>query len=272
MKKIFLIPLLTLVCSVMAFAVDITSRSELQSFLEADGTNSGVIAANLDLGEQGVHFLVAGTKELTINDGVTVAIKSAFADKFVEHPYDEASQVAGFCFFVPEGAKLIVKGNGTIAADRSAIYVAEGGELIIGEESKASQLNITTSEARVKNRAVVVKGDAKIYNAHIVARNGALWNAGSILIDGGIYHGQASTSDTYMVDSYEGNLYTYAFNSRGIAVLKNATFLGVHGSVSPEEDGRMDIIGCTLATDPANYPYTLTCRHHISPIYLYGMI
>ena len=245
---------MTLFTCVMAWA---GAAEDFVAYLQGSSTDPFVVSENIDLTVEGQHIVVAGTKEVTINEGVTLSLKSAFADKAIENGYDTEAKIAGFCFFVPEGAKLIVKGNGTIAADRSAIYVAEGGELVIGEESKASQLNITTSEARVKNRAVVVKGDAKIYNAHIVGRSGALWNAGSILIDGGIYHGQASTSDTYMVDSYNGDLYTYAFNNRGTAVLKNATFLGVHGSVSPEEDGRMDIIGCTLATDPANYPYTL---------------
>ena len=257
---------------VMAFAVDITSRAELQSFLETAGTNSGVIAANLDLSAEGAQFVVAGTKDLTINDGVTLSLKSAFADKAVEAVYSDEEKLAGFCFRVPNGAKLTLKGNGTIAADRSVVLVEKGGELVIGEESKASQLHVTTFEARVKNRIVVVKeGTATIYNANMLGRNGVLWNSGTIKIDGGIYHGQSSYSDNTKVEDALQDQYTYAFNSRGIAVLKNATFLGCHGSVSPEENGRMEIDNCTIKTDPANGAYSGASSFHGLYICTYGI-
>ena len=247
---------------VMAFAVDITNRAELQSFLETAGTNSGVIAANLDLSDEGEQFVVAGTKDLTINEGVTLSLKSAFADKAVEAPveatYESEENRNGFCFRVPNGAKLTIKGDGTIAADRSIIFVEDGGELTIGESSKASQLKMTTNEGRVKNRILVVKeGTAYLYNAKLTGRSGVVWNSGTIKVDGGIYKGQSSSSDntTNTPGFIGGSQYTYLFNSRGTAVLKNASFLGCHGGVSPEEGGKMEIDGCILKTDPANGAY-----------------
>ena len=274
MRKIYSLVLIAaaLLVGTNAWAVNITSRSELQSFLTTAGTNTGVIAADLNLSDLGQQFVVAGTKELTINNGVTLSLKSAFADKAVEAVYSDEEKLAGFCFRVPNGAKLTLKGNGTIAADRSVVLVEKGGELVIGEESKASQLHVTTFEARVKNRIVVVKeGTATIYNANMLGRNGVLWNSGTIKIDGGIYHGQSSYSDNTKVEDALQDQYTYAFNSRGIAVLKNATFLGCHGSVSPEENGRMDIDNCTIKTDPANGAYSGASSFHGLYICTYGI-
>ena len=264
---------MAMLCTVMAFAVNITSRSELQSFLEADGTNSGVIAANLDLTAEGAHFLVAGTKELTINEGVTVAIKSAYEDKEEEQPngYDGR----GFCFYVPNGANLTVKGNGTIAADRSVFYVAEGGELTIGESTKASQLKVTTSEGRVKNRIVVVKGNASVYNADIVGRSGVIWNSGPILIDGGTYLGKSSATDgtaskSGLVDPLSDQ-YTYAVNGQGAMILKNATIKGVHGALCPSAGGRVEVDNCTIISDPAFADYTGADSYYGMYLSTYGI-
>ena len=251
---------------VMAFAVNITSRSELQSFLEADGTNSGVIAANLDLTAEGAHFLVAGTKELTINEGVTLSLKSAYADKEEEQPngYDGH----GFCFYVPAGANLTIKGNGTIATDRSVFYVAEGGELTIGESSKVSQLKITTSEGRVKNRVVVCRGNANVYNADVIARSGIFWNAGTswVKIDGGTYYGKSSNTDgtaskSGLVEPLT-NQHTYAVNAQGTIILKNATIKGVHGGICPADNGRLDVDNCSIMVSPDFADYAGAASYH----------
>ncbi len=245
MKKFFLIPLMTLCTCVMAFAVDITSRSELQSFLEADGTNSGVIAANLDLTAEGAHFLVAGTKELTINDGVTLSLTSAYNEQEEEQPngYDGH----GFCFYVQDGAKLTVKGNGTIAADRSVFFVEEGGELTIGEVSKATQLKVTTSVSNVKQRMVVAKGVASLYNANMSGRSGAIWSNAKLLIDGGTYLAKSSSTDNVAPLTAQ---HTYAVNAQGYSViLKNATIKGVHGGVAPAAGGHVEVDNCTLIAD-----------------------
>ena len=79
--------------------------------------------------------MVAGTKELTINEGVTLSLKSAYTEQEEEQPngYDGH----GFCFYVQNGANFTVKGDGTIAADRSVFFVEEGGELTIGEGTDA---------------------------------------------------------------------------------------------------------------------------------------
>ena len=257
---------MTCLSCVMAFAVDITSRSELQSFLETAGTNSGVIAADLDLTAEGAHFLVAGTKELTINEGVTLSLKSAYEDKEEEQPngYDGH----GFCFYVPAGANLTVKGNGTIATDRSVFYVAEGGELTIGESSKASQLKITTSEGRVKNRVVVCKGNANVYNADVIARSGIFWNTGTswVKIDGGTYYGKSSSTDgtaskSGLVDPLSGQ-FTYAVNAQGTIILKNATIKGVHGGICPADNGRLDVDNCSIMVSPDFADYSDASSYH----------
>lgn len=252
---------MAMLCTVMAWAVNITNRSELQSFLEANGTNSGVIAADLDLTAAGVHFLVAGTKELTINDGVTLSLKSAWQDK-AEEQLSDGQHSDGFCFYIAGDAKLTVKGNGTIAADRSVFFVENGGELVIGEESKASQLNVTTSEGRVKNRIVVVNYDGKatVYNGNFVGRSGVFLTFSLLKIDGGTYLGKSSDTDktaskSGLVDPLSGQ-YTYAINCQGTTILKNATVKGVHGCVCPAANGRLEIDNCTIISSPAFADYS----------------
>lgn len=262
---------MAMLCTVMAWAVNITTSSELQSFLETAGTNTGVIAA--DLTGTGVHFLVAGTKELTINNGVTLSLTSAYNDKEEEQPngYDGH----GFCFYVQNGANLTVKGDGTIAADRSVFFVEEGGELTIGESSKATQLKVTTSEGRVKQRIVVVKGSASVYNADMVGRSGVIWNSGPILIDGGTYLGKSS--DTDKTASKSGlvaplsDQYTYAVNGQGAMILKNATIKGVHGALCPAAGGRVEVDNCTIISDPAFADYTGADSYYGMYLSTYGI-
>jgi len=258
MKKLFLIPLLTLMCSVMAWG---GVAEDFVAYLQGSSTDAFTVSENIDLTAEGQHIVISGTKVVTIADGVTVAITSAYTDKEEEQPngYDGH----GFCFYVPEGANLTVKGNGTIAADRSVFFVAEGGELTIGEASKASQLNITTSEARVKQRIVVAKGSAYVYNANIIGRSGIFWNTGLLKIDGGTYLSKSSDSDrTHVEGAMQSSLFTYALNAQGSTILKNATIKAVHGGVCPAANGKLEIDNCTIIADPAFADYSGAASYH----------
>ena len=98
MKKLFLIPLLTLVCSVMAWATDITTGADLKSFLTTAGTAEATVTEDVDISDQGT-ITMKGTKTLTINEGVTVYY---------------LRQSSGPNIKVPTGTSLTLLGSGTI--------------------------------------------------------------------------------------------------------------------------------------------------------------
>lgn len=218
------------------------SLKDFVDFLTAEGTNSLVVAEDLDISTVG-QIEVKGTKTLTINSGVKVLYKR---------------QSAGANILVPVGAKLTVLGSGTFQpANGTAIETSSNssaqvgnraidvsGELVVGaiDDDDNCPHFITTSIARGSAITTNNGGVTTINNARVQAASAAIWNEGTMYINGGTY---TSTATTY--NGINGNWYNYCIRNQAKMVLKNATVVANHGAVSCEGgDGTLEIHNCNL--------------------------
>ena len=187
--------------------VAVMASDNLGAYLNGDTETPFTVSTNTNLGAIGL-VRVKGNKKITINEGVTVS-----GTYKVRYP----------SILVPNGAKLTIEGDGTIAADRSPIVVEKGGELIIGKADKSDQLKITTSYNKSVNLAITNYGKTTINNAEIHAKSAVAQTYGEMTILGGIYTSEASTATAHK--------YCITSDNEGQLTLKNSTVKGVHGAI-----------------------------------------
>lgn len=187
--------------------VAVMASDNLGAYLNGDDETPFSVSANINLDAIGL-VRVKGTKKITINSGVTVS-----GTYKVRYP----------SILVPNGAKLTIEGDGTIAADRNPIIVEKGGELVIGKADKSDQLKINTSTPSPVNLAITNYGKTTINNAEIHAKSAVAQNYGDMEILGGLYTGEASvlTAHKYCITS----------DNEGQLTLKNSIIKGAHGAV-----------------------------------------
>ena len=214
--------------------------NSLVEFLNGEGGDSYTLSqsAVLPAADGYKQFTLSGNKTLTIADGVTLSTNVFPATGDTREP-----------IIVPGGAKLTLKGNGTIAADIWLVKVEEGGTLIVGEEGSNDALTIRTTvggminNINYVNAAINNYGTTTIYNVNIDARSYALHNRANakMTVLGGRYIGK-STSSTDKNGSW-----AYAVINGGNMVMKDAYVQGIHGAVSCESgNGTLELNNCDL--------------------------
>ena len=244
------------------------SLKDFVDFMTAAGTNSLVVTEDLDLSTVG-QIVVKGTKTITINSGVKILYKR---------------QSAGANILVPVGAKLTILGSGTFqpangtAIETNSTASAQvgnraidiDGELVIGIKDDADNQPhfITTSIARGSAITTNSNGVVTINNADVQAANYAIWNEGTMYINGGTY---VSTA-TYL-NGINTGWYGYCIRNQAKMILKNAKVVGNHGAVSCENTpGTMEIRNCDLQarnlTGKGGVHYALyVCTHAMVSVY-----
>ena len=218
------------------FVVDgniIISNNTLVTFLQGN-ESAKTLDANVSFAQK---LVVNGTKELTIPAGITVS----------------ATYVKDACIVVPNGAKLTILGDGTIAGDKDLIRVEKGGELIIGKEDQSDCLKMTTTVWGSVNYAVNNYGKTTINNAEVHAASAALNTYGVMDVNGGWYTGEAySPNHRYCVTADDGSQLN----------IKNSRVFGIHGALACQGSAGSNIGGsarienCELVA--TNKPYLTT--------------
>ncbi len=199
------------------FVVDgniIISNNTLVTFLQGN-ESAKTLDANVSFAQK---LVVNGTKELTIPAGITVS----------------ATYVKDACILVPNGAKLTIYGDGTIAGDKELIRVLEGGELIIGKADQSDCLKMTTTVWEGVNYAVNNYGKTTINNAEVHAASAALNTYGVMNVNGGYYTAEAYwPNHRYAVTADDGSQLT----------IKNSRVFGIHGALACQGSAGSNIGG-----------------------------
>ena len=218
------------------FVVDgniIISNNALVTFLQGN-ESAKTLDANVSFAQK---LVVNGTKELTIPAGITVS----------------ATYVKDACIVVPNGAKLTIYGDGTIAGDKELIRVLEGGELIIGKADQSDCLKMTTTVWEGVNYAVNNFGKTTINNAEVHAASAALNTYGVMNVNGGYYTGEAY---------YPNHRYAVTADDGSQLNIKNSRVFGIHGALACQGSAGTNIGGsarienCELVA--TNRPYETT--------------
>ena len=240
MKKLFLIPLLTLVCSVMAWADPVTTLEELQAALNEGGEVT--LGAPIDAGATAVTFS-SGTATLDLGE---YSLSSTIS----------ASGQTTKGGLVISGGSLTIKGSGSItAASGNAIYMS-AGELIINSGTISG-----------KNEGIFAEGGSiTINNGTINGTNdNAIWSRGdAITINGGTLTGGwgAIQADNNIVLTITGGEFTGAdqdvymdawssiANPSPSCSISGGTFNG-NGIIVGS--GNLVVTGGTFAVNPVSY-------------------
>lgn len=232
---------MALMCSVMAWATDITTADGLKSFLEADETASATVTEDVDISGLGVIY-VSGDKTLTVNNDVTVF-------------YKRQGSLANIV--VPEGAQLTMLGSGTFrptateaAWDQSdgCRLVDNNGTLVIGVLNDAN--NCLKLYSTTLRRGSIVSTNANatttINNVEIFAAMAATWNSGGTqIINGGRFLSISHTGNGYNNDWYS---YLLRNDEAAYTRINGGFFQGVHGAFDSADDAKVDIHGGTFRT------------------------
>lgn len=216
----------------MAFAEDITTGEDLQSFLEAEGTASATVTADVDITSSDIWTV--GDKTLTINSGVTVLYKR-------QGSYANIN--------VDEGSKLTILGSGTFqpvmhsetntingfTAEISAtagnqignrIIDVYGGELVVGVKNDPNNCPHFITSSIARGAAVIVfEGEATFNNADMKVACMSIKNYAKTTIHGGEY-----VSIATMSNGINGGWYAYHLQNEGVMDVYGGHFVGVQGA------------------------------------------
>lgn len=255
MKKFFLIPLMTLMCSVMAWADEINTAADLKSFLEAEGTAEATITGELDITSSVI--LVRGDKTITLDDDAVITYKR-FGGTYLDN------------ISIPTNAKLTILGNGLFTGDNRAI-ATYGGELVIGPENKSTQPRFISTRTDAGCVIQANGGLVTINNADVYAGAIALWtkNGGRLIVNDGRFEADGAQTVTSATGSYyEQNggvfinntstahgTYSYAMMATGGEMVFNGgSVSGVHGCINASYSGaRITINGGSFETRVCPY-------------------
>lgn len=224
------------------WAVDITTAEGLKTFLEAEGTDAATVTADIDI--SAAQIVTAGTKTLTISDGVVVSFKR---------------QSAGGNILVATGAKLTVLGTGTFQPVGGTTIDATSnpsntsqqlgnriidvdGELVVGIKDDATNQPrfITTSLARGSAITVNPGCTVTLNNAYIHAAAAAIWCNGRLIINGGEYISVGTSKNGLNSGWYS---YTLRLKEGSNVTINNGHFVGAHGPVEFDTEAIGDING-----------------------------
>ncbi len=192
----------------------IITNNPLITFLQGN-ESAKTLDANISFAQK---IVVNGTKELTIPAGIIVS----------------ATYVKDACIVVPNGAKLTIYGDGTIAGDKELIRVEKGGELIIGHEDQSDILKMTTTVWESVNYAVNNYGKTTINNAEVHAASAALNTYGVMDVNGGWY-----TAEAY----WPNHRYAVTADDGSQLNIKNSRVFGIHGALACQGSAGSNIGG-----------------------------
>ena len=239
MKKLFLIPLLTLVCSVMAWADPVTTLEELQAALNAGGEVT--LGATINAGATAVTFS-SGTATLDLGE---YSLSSTIS----------ASGQTTKGGLVISGGSLTIKGSGSItAASGNAIYMSAGALTIKsgsfsganeGIFATAGTITVDGGTLHGGDNAIWSRGDAITINGGTLTGDwGAIQADNNVILNitGGNITG--ADQDVYM------NAWSSIANPSPSCSISGGTFNGKGIIVG---SGNLVVIGGTFAVNPVSY-------------------
>ena len=229
------------------------TNNALAAFLMADGTASYTVSSNTDITNVGaIH--VKGNKTLTINAGAKVTYKrqGSYANIVVDN--GATLTLLGSGTFVPQmhsatrtinGFTAEISATSTDQIGNRAIDVS--GELIVGVLDDANNCPhfITSSIARGPAITTNPDGVAILNNANVLAAMAAIWNDGSLTINGGEYKSIATSQN-----GINGGFYSYALRIEdgSSLVINGGHFVGTHGAVAVSGGAIAEINGGSFET------------------------
>jgi len=239
MKKLFLIPLMAMLCAVMAWADPVTTLAELQAALNAGGEVT--LGASINAGATAVTFS-SGTAILDLGEYTLSSTISASGQ----------TTKGGL---VISGGSLTIKGSGSItAANGNAIYMSAGALTIKsgsfsganeGIFATAGTITVDGGTLHGGDNAIWSRGDAITINGGTLTGDwGAIQADNNVILNitGGNITG--ADQDVYM------NAWSSIANPSPSCSISGGTFNG-NGIIVGS--GNLVVIGGTFAVNPVSY-------------------
>lgn len=241
MKKLFLIPLMTLMTCVMAWADPVTTLADLQTALNAGGEVT--LGANINAGATAVTFS-SGTATLDLGEYTLSSTISASGD-------------AAKGGLVISGGSLTVKGSGSITAAAGNAILVKGGALIVKSGTiSAGNEGIFATAGSITVEGGTIQGTAD--NA-IFTRGQALTISGGAFTGGwGAIQADNNVVLTISGGSFTGgdqeialNAWSSIANANPTATISGGTFNG--NGILPYAAASLTVTGGSYATNPVDY-------------------
>lgn len=241
MKKLFLIPLMTLMTCVMAWADPVTTLADLQTALNAGGEVT--LGANINAGATAVTFS-SGTATLDLGEYTLSSTISASGD-------------AAKGGLVISGGSLTVKGSGSITAAAGNAILVKGGALIV----KSGTISAGNEGIFATAGSITVEGGT----IHGTADNAIFTRGQALTISGGAFTGGwgAIQADNNVVLTISGgsftggdqeialNAWSSIANANPTATISGGTFNG--NGILPYDAASLTVTGGSYATNPVDY-------------------
>lgn len=241
MKKFFLIPLMAMLCAVMAWADPVTTLAELQAALNAGGEVT--LGANINAGATAVTFS-SGTATLDLGEYTLSSSISASGD-------------AAKGGLVISGGSLTIKGNGSITAAQGNAILVSGGALIV----KSGTISGGNEGIFATAGSITVDGGTM----HGADDNAIFTRGQALTINGGTFTGGwgAIQADNNVVLTISGGDFTGAdqeialnawssiANANPTATISGGTYNG--NGILPYGAASLTVTGGSYANNPVAY-------------------
>ena len=253
MKKFFLIPLLTLICSVMAWAVEVSDLQGLNDAVTAGGditlaadinagTNPTITIASgktvtLDLNGHRLYASVSTSGGLIKNNGNLTIIDSQNGHNgIIENTYGSAG---GFTRFIENYGTMWVKKGQIIAQSKMCINTEKNSTLIVGTEGGSNDDVLIESKSNTSGNPTYYDGNANAAVAITTRLNSHLT----------VYCGTFKSKSHYTIFAADkGDLKIY--NGVFVRGVNAPGWFGVAGEFI---SSNLQIFGGTYPEDPSEY-------------------
>ena len=263
MKKLFLIPLMTLMCSVMVWATNVADKTELQNALNAGGDitlteninlggakvtmTSGTVTLNLNGHKLSGSLANYGTDKGVLNvSGGNLTINAIGGDTLI-------NTASNGCGIVTTGSAKVTINGGAFHGGYEAIYAA-GGEVIVNGGAFSSTSDNCIWLAGESGAKVTVKGgsfkggwmcfqvdkgtELLIEGGTFAKGDDIIYPGGTITVKGGTFDVDPSkyVKDPYYVGKADA-LYQVAHIGSNVAVADFVAYPSLAEAVSGASDG-----------------------------------
>lgn len=253
MKKFFLIPLMTLVCSVMAWAVEVSDLQALKDAVAAGGditlgtdinagTNPTITIASgktvtLDLNGHRLYASVSSSGGFITNNGnLTIIDSQAGHNGIIENTNGSAG---GFTRFIESAGTLWIKKGQIIAQSKMCINAQQNSTLIIGTEGGSNDDVLIESKSNTSGNPTYYDGNANAAVAFTTRVNSHLT----------VYCGTFKSKSHYTIFAADkGDLKIY--NGVFVRGVNAPGWFGVAGEFI---SSNLQIFGGTYPEDPSEY-------------------
>ena len=235
MKKFFLIPLLTMLCTVMAWGTEVNSYAALKTALEDATETSVTLTANITIGSSDAVIKMVGTKTLNFNEF-----------KITADPWKLEVRGTGVITFEGNGG-IEVTGNGCLDVYSTAIinggtYIASNKYAIYVNPNGVAEINGGTIKAIADQAALVVEGATATVNGGLIEGPFGIvvYDQSTLTVNDGTIHGTGSSG----ISGYGASTGASTINITGGTIYSDAAEgLGIYHP----QDGTLNIAGGTIS-------------------------